>query len=243
MNSLDRFAQRIINFAHNHSERIFLFFGVIVALSALGRAWWLAAHQPLLPKTHAPIPPISSSDRPLPSSAASAGQLAGAGIQVFKVPLPERFRGCWQGAAVLDSQQQLSSQWPAVKWSPRNYRLCFVEHGLDVWQVLYGENRIDSNGSSGFEKEQAVEFLRIERATAVLRTSVMLGSPPTGKYTTQEETTLRCELADAPGALRVRGEVVEDVNGKPWRAARWQGSFTRARETAGARGKRSQSRK
>ena len=57
---------------------------------------------------------------------------------------------------------------------------------------------------------------------------VLLGSRPTGKYITIENTTLRCELADGPGAsMRVGGGVVADVDGAPWRAATWHAGFAR----------------
>ena len=72
----------------------------------------------------------------------------------------------------------------------------------------------------------------------MLRASVVPRSRPAGKYKTHEETTLYCELADEPGAMmRVRGDVVADMNGKPWRAARWHASFARIGAPASARAK------
>jgi hypothetical protein len=242
MNPLDRFAQSIIYLAQRHYERIFLFSGVTISLTVLLRLFWLAAYQPLLSNTDAPIPAIDSSERPLQSPArdtgqiADGGQLAGRGNQVFKIMLPERFRGCWQGVAVLDSQRQLSSRGLAVKWSPKSYRICFGEQDLDLWQLHYGENRIDANSSGGFEREQTVDFLQAEGATAMLRASVVPRSRMAGKYTTHEETTLYCELAAEHGAvMRVSGDVVVDMNGKPWREARWHASFARAGAPASAR--------
>src|SRR6266481_2062423 len=152
MNVLDRFALWIIYIAQRHYERIFLFSGVMVSLTVLLRVLWVAAYQPVQSNTDTPIPIVNSNERQLQSPAtgterlAGSGQLADGGNQVFKILLPERFRGCWQGVAVLDSQRQLSSQWPAVKWMPKNYRLCFVEQDLDTWQLRYGEKSIDSKG-------------------------------------------------------------------------------------------------
>jgi hypothetical protein len=164
----------------------------------------------------------TSNDRP---AAADAGN------QVLEIPLPERFRGCWRGVAVLDSQQQISKRWPAVKFSPKDYKLCFVERGLGEWQFTYGESHVDAENSNGVEQEQSVEFLRIDGSTAVLQARLVLGSRPTGKYTTIENTTLRCELADGPGAsMRVGGDIVADVDGEPWRAATWHADFARVGE-------------
>jgi len=250
MNPLDRFAQWIIFLAQRHYERIFLFSGLTISLTVLLRLFWVAGYQPMLSNTDAPIPGIDPSGPPLQSPAggtgpfADSGQLTGRDNQVFKIMLPERFRGCWQGVAVLDSQRQLSSRWPAVKWSAKRYRICFGEQDLDLWQLHYGENRIDAKGSSGFEREQTVEFLQAEGATAMLRASVVPRSRTAGKYTTHEETTLYCELAAAPGAvMRVNGDVVADMNGKPWREARWHASFARAGAPASARAIELQSRK
>jgi len=242
MNPLDRFAQWIIFLAQRHYERIFLFSGAIISMTALLRVFWVAAYGPAVSNTHAPIPVIDSSEYLSQSQAAGTGQLADRGNQVFKVLLPERFRGCWQGVTVLDSERQLSSQSPAAKWLPKNYRLCFVKQDLDTWQLHYGENRIDAAGSSGFKRLQTVEVLQVEGATAMLRALVVPGSRPAGKYSTREETTLYCELADAPGAqMRVRGDVISAMNGKPWRAARWHASFARIGAPASARAKELQS--
>ena len=248
MNVLDRFALWIIYLAQRHYERIFLFSGVMVSLTVLLRVLWVAAFQPVQSNTDTPIPIVNSSERRLQSPVtgteqlAESGQVADTGNQVFKILLPERFRGCWQGVAVLDSQRQLSSQWPTAKWMPKKYRLCFVKQDLDTWQLHYGENRIDSKGSGGIEREQKVEFLQTEGSTAMLRASVVPGSRRDGKYTTHEETTLDCELGDAPGAvMRVNGDVVADMNGKPWRVARWHASFARVGAPASARGKTLQS--
>ena len=243
MNPLDRFAQWIIYIAQRHYERIFLFSGAIVSMTALFRVLWVAAYGPVVSNTHAPIPLTDSSEylsqSPTTGSGHSDGeQLADRDNQVFKVLLPERFRGCWQGVAVLDSERQPSGQSPAVKWLPKNYRLCFVKQDLDTWQLHYGENRIDSKGSSGFKGLQTVEVLQVEGATAMLRARVVPRSRPAGKYTTHEETTLYCELADEPGAMmRVRGDVIAEMNGKPWRAARWHASFARIGAPASARAK------
>jgi hypothetical protein len=248
MNVLDRFALWMIYIARRHYERIFLFSGVIVSATVLLHVMWVASHEPVISNEHAAIPEIVSSESPPDSSAAGIGQIADSGQpadtdnQVFKILLPERFRGCWQGVAVLDSQQQLRSQWPAVKWMPKNYLLCFVKQDLDTWQLHYGERRIDSKGGRGIEREQTVEFVQVENATAMLRASVVPASRRNGKYTTHEETTLDCELADAPGAMmRVNGDVVAEMNGKPWRAARWHASFARVGVPATAREKELQS--
>jgi hypothetical protein len=183
---------------------------------------------PLLPAIPVAIRPA---DRNLPSPAASAAQLAVAANKLFQIPLPERFRGCWQGVPVLDSQQHLSRQLPAVKWSPENYRLCFVGRGSGTWQVLYGETHVDSKDGDRVEKEQAVEFFRFEGVAAVLRTSLVLPSRPDGKNPPHEATTLLCEIADTPGALmRVNGNAVADVNGEPWRTVRWHASLAHVGE-------------
>jgi hypothetical protein len=223
MNFLDWFALKIINFTRHNSERIYLFFGLLIVLGALSRLLFIAAHTS--------APPIDSGNQTSP--AASPGQLAGVGNHLFENPLLERFRGCWHGVAILDSQKQLNTQWPAVKWSPENYRLCFVDRGSGIEPTLHTVNHIDSKDGNGVEKEQAVEFFRVEGATAVLRTSIVVGSPPPGKNTTHQKTTMRCDLADGPDALmRVSGDLVADVNGEPWRTARWHASFARADQPA-----------
>jgi hypothetical protein len=199
-----------------------------IALGAGGARPCLAGDAALLPdqvQTGNSAPPMG--DR-LAAAESSQGQLAGDGNQVLEIALPERFRGCWQGVAVLDSQRQMSDRWPAVAWSPKTFRLCFVEHGLGVWQFAYGESHEDAEHSNGVEREESVEFVRIEGSTATLQATLVLGSKPTGKYTTIENTTLRCELADGPGAsMRVGGDVVAEVDGEPWRAATWHADFAR----------------
>jgi hypothetical protein len=175
--------------------------------------------------------PATSDNRPAAAASAASSHELGAGNQVLEIPLPERFRGCWRGVAVLDSQQQISDRWPAVTFSPKDYKLCFVERGLGEWEFTYGESHIDAMNNNGVEREESVEFLRIEGSAAVLQATLVLGSRPTGKYTTIENTTLRCELATGPGALmRVAGDVVADVDGEPWRTATWHADFTRAGE-------------
>jgi hypothetical protein len=199
--------------------------GAVALCAGLARPC-LAGDAPLLPDQLQ----VQPAPAPIASSSTSR-QPDGAGNQVLEIPLPEKFLGCWQGVAVLDSQRQLSGRWPAVSWSPKNYRVCFVEHGLGTWQFTYGENHVDAEKGNGVEREESVQFVRIEGSTAVLRAQLVLGSRPTGKYTTIENTTLRCELADGPGAsLRVGGDVVADVDGQPWRAATWHADFARVDE-------------
>ncbi|MGC2493276.1 hypothetical protein [Candidatus Binatus sp.] len=167
------------------------------------------------------------------AAASSQTQLgAGAGNQVLEIPLPERFSGCWRGVAVLDSLRELNGLWPSVKWSPKTYRVCFVERGLGEWQFTFGENHIDPENSNSDEREQSINFLRMEGSAAVLEARLVLGSRPTGRYTTHEDTTLRCELSDSPAAssLRVSGDVLVDVDGEPWRAATWHADFARTGE-------------
>lgn len=194
----------------------------VVALVAGARPC-VAAELRELPDQEVPRSPVSTGT----GSSLPAQPDAGASNQVLEIPLPERFRDCWAGqVAVLDSERKLSSRFPAVKWSPKNYRLCFIEHGLGAWTFSYGEVHTDLENSNGNEKEQSVEFLRIEGTMAVLLARMAIRSRPSGKYTTHEATTLRCALADEPGAaMRVSGDVAADIDGEAWREATWSGDF------------------
>jgi hypothetical protein len=81
-----------------------------------------------------PRPPIpQSGSRPPP-----ALQIAPGAGGVLEIPLPERFRGCWEGqVAELDTRRKLGGFWPAwcLKWLPKNYEICFVQRGLGAWEL------------------------------------------------------------------------------------------------------------
>lgn len=200
---------------------------IALAIVAVGARPCVAGDVPVIPD-QVQAQPVTGAARGTGANASAPAQLGGIGngSQVLEIPLPEKFRGCWVGqVAVLDSERQFSSRWPAVKWSPKRYQVCFVERGLGLWQFTYGESHVDSENSNGFERAQSVKFIRIEGSTAVLRATLVLGSRPSGKYVTHEETTLRCELADGSGGMGVTGDMVADVDGEPWREATWHADF------------------
>ena len=145
------------------------------------------------------------------------------GSQLLEIPVPEVFRGCWQGTVTtLDSRTRLSSWLPLSVWLPKSYKMCFVKRGADRWQLTYSSSRADTGSLPVVQWAQALRVIRIA-GPDLLYVEAKLRLID-GSIIKDETSTIRLRI-EAGGTMHAEAAVIIDWDGSPWMAVTWHTVF------------------
>jgi hypothetical protein len=185
------------------------------------------------------IPPVVKPNQGQESSIPPT--FPGAQGSTHEVPLPEVFRGCWQGTVPrVDSIVPIDPMAGRTIWLTKAYTLCYKQTGVNgPWVLTYAEGAV-ANRSEVSDQRQAIKVKSVTGAdraeiTAYLHfraPSVSLFGP--GRMNTLDELShLHCYVMPDQQVMDVRALVFIEQNGRPSVNITWHTRFYR---TTAARG-------
>lgn len=155
-----------------------------------------------------------------------------------EIPLPQVFRGCWQGSVPrVDSIVPLDPMAGRTIWLTKSYTLCYKQTGYSGnWELTYAEGAV-ANRREVSDQRQAIKVKSVsgnDRAeiTAYLhfRAPVVgLFGEPTGMVNTLDELShLHCYVMPDQQVMEVRAAVFVEQNTRPSVNITWHTRFFRS---------------
>jgi len=144
-------------------------------------------------------------------------------------PLPEIFRGCWEGVVQqLDSIERLPGAPPLGMWVAKTYRLCYRRVGDGPFQLTFADagmmrSRMVTN-SQGMLKVLSTDGRSFAQMRALLQFQEF--APPArggGVFGVDEVTDLSAQIRQ--GTMYVQAQVYGEHGGRPWFRASWHATF------------------
>ncbi|HYL60881.1 MAG TPA: hypothetical protein VEU51_18590 [Candidatus Acidoferrales bacterium] len=175
--------------------------------------------------------PAPQQIRPIPAPSANViPPLPGA--QTLEIPLPEVFRGCWQGVVrYIDSQVQLAP--PMIGgWIPKTYRICYVQSGRGPFKPTISETGLIANGRAVRNARSRLEVLSTDgRTQATMRAYLHFDEDSHGLFglfsqtgSVDELTHMNCAIDG--GVMHVQGDMYGEWNRRPWTRVTWHADFS-----------------
>ncbi|MGH7839939.1 MAG: hypothetical protein ACREQT_00260 [Candidatus Binataceae bacterium] len=153
-----------------------------------------------------------------------------------EIPLPEVFRGCWQGSVPrVDSIVPIDPRAGRTIWLTKSYTLCYKQAGFNgKWLLTYAEGAV-ANRREVSDQRQAIKVKSVSGAdraeiTAYLhfRAPTMGLFGPTGNVNTLDELShLHCYVMPDQQVMEVRALVFVEQNGRPSVNITWHTRFFR----------------
>jgi hypothetical protein len=178
-----------------------------------------------------PLPAPQQQVRPRPAPSANVIPRS-PGAQTLEIPLPEVFRGCWQGVVrYIDSQAQLAP--PIIGgWIPKTYRICYVQTGGGPFKPTISETGIIATGHAIRNPRSRLEVLATDgRTQATMRAYLHFDEDSQGLFglfsqtgSIDELTHMNCEIDGA--VMHVHGDMYGEWNGRPWSRVTWHADFS-----------------
>jgi hypothetical protein len=204
--------------------------------------------QTLPSQQNLPPPPASSGLPPLTNQnsqreATIPPTFPGPQGETREIPLPEVFRGCWQGSVPqVDSIVPLDPSAGRTIWLTKSYTLCYKQTGYSgKWVLTYAEGAV-ANRREVSDQRQSIKVKSVsgpDRAeiTAYLHfraPSVSMFGMPTGIVNTLDELShLHCSVMPDQQMMEVRASVYVEQNGRPSVNITWHTRFFRTTAAAG----------
>jgi hypothetical protein len=178
-----------------------------------------------------PRPAPQEQVRPMPAPSANVIPRS-PGAQTLEIPLPEVFRGCWQGVVrYIDSQAQLAP--PMIGgWIPKTYRICYTQTGGGPFKPTISETGIITNGRAVRNARSRLEVLSTDgRTQARMRAYLHFDEDSHGLFglfsqtgSVDELTHMNCEIDGA--VMHVQGDMYGEWNRRPWTRVTWHADFS-----------------
>jgi hypothetical protein len=198
--------------------------------------------QQSLPPLPAPRPPLVHQHQNQNQEETIPPTLPGVQGPTREIPLPEVFRGCWQGSVPqVDSIVPLDPMAGRTIWLTKSYTLCYKQAGYNSdWVLTYAEGGV-ANRREVSDQRQAIKVKSVsgtDRAeiTAYLHfraPSVGLFGAPTGIVNTLDELAhLHCYVTPDQQVMEVRATVFVEQNNRPSVNIGWHTRFYRTASSA-----------
>jgi len=145
------------------------------------------------------------------------------------VPLPEIFRGCWQGVVgELDTIQRLPGARPVGRWVAKTYRLCYRRVGTGPFELTFTDAGIKQSRMITNPQGRLKVLSTDGRSFAEMRALLQFQEYSPGSFSGQtfnvdELTNLSAQIDQ--GEMRVRANVYGEHGGQPWFRATWHATF------------------
>jgi hypothetical protein len=199
--------------------------------------------QQSLPPLPAPVPkppPLNSQNQNQENSIPPV--FPGSQGATREIPLPEVFRGCWQGSVPrVDSIVPLDPMAGRTIWLTKSYTLCYKQSGYNgKWVLTYAEGGV-ANRREVSDQRQAIRVKSVSGAdraeiTAYLhfRAPVVgLFGAPTGMINTLDELShLHCYVMPDQQVMEVQAAVFVEQNDRPSVNITWHTRFLRSASVA-----------
>ena len=178
-----------------------------------------------------PRPAPQQPVRPMPAPSTNVVPRS-PGAQTLEIPLPEVFRGCWQGVVrYIDSQVQLAP--PIIGgWIPKTYRICYVRSGGGPFKPTISETGLIAAGRYVRNARSRLEVLSTDgRTQATMRAFLHFDEDSHGLFglfrqtgSVDELTHMNCEIDG--GVMHVQGDMYGEWNRHPWSRVTWHADFS-----------------
>jgi len=183
--------------------------------------------QALPPEAQAP--PRAESSEPVPESEPPEPEAETRSPASPPMPLPEIFRGCWEGVVrQLDSIQRLPGGRPIGFWVAKTYRLCYRRVGNGPFELTFADagvkrSRMITN-PQGRLKVLSTDGRSYAQMRALLHFDEYRSGSRRGEtFGVDELTNLSAKIDQ--GTMRVQAKVYGEHAGEPWFRASWHADF------------------
>jgi hypothetical protein len=150
-------------------------------------------------------------------------------------PLPEIFRGCWEGdVPFVDHIQRLPGAAPIGPWATKSYRLCYRRVGDGPFELTFTDTGVRHRLISN--PEGRLQVVSTDgRSFAALRGDLHFDEyynernffgPRT--FEVDEATNMDCQISR--DSMLVRASVLGQREGAPWFTANWHARFVHVPE-------------
>jgi hypothetical protein len=177
-------------------------------------------------------PPSPQQIRPMPAPSVNLVPPPQPGAETLEIPLPEVFRGCWQGVVRrIDSQTQLAP--PIIGgWIPKTYRICYVQTGSGPFKPTISETGILRTSVSVRNARSRLDVLSTDgRTQATMRAYLHFDEDAHGLFgllsgsgSVDELTHMNCAIEGA--VMHVQANMYGEWNGRPWSRVTWHADFS-----------------
>lgn len=159
-----------------------------------------------------------------------------------EIPLPEVFRGCWQGTvAQVDSITPLDPSAGRTIWLTKSYTLCYKQIGYNgKWRLTFAEGTVADRRQVS-DQRQSIRVKSVSGAdraeiTAYLhfRAPVIgMFGRPTGLVNTMDELAhLHCYITPDRSTMEVQASVFVENDDRPYATITWHTRFLRTAASA-----------
>jgi hypothetical protein len=145
-------------------------------------------------------------------------------------PLPEVFRGCWQGlVSNVDWIRKEPGAHKVGYWTPKTYRLCYKRVGTEPFQMTFTETGVAPTDQLFNVRGSVAPLTTDGRAFATMRATLHFDEYSVGRnaiaptFSVDEVTHLDCKIDG--DLMVVSADVRGTRDGAPWFRAHWRADF------------------